>query len=89
MLRWRRLAEKTRPVARRIGPHLEVTYPLDAQVGDELEYLVAAERRCCQFVDWDLIDRGDILVLRIAAHPERPDDIESFADLFGVSPNGG
>ncbi len=87
MLRWRALAETAGPVARRIGPVLEVSYPLDA--GEELELLVSAERECCQFVEWDIIRRDDTLVLQIAAEPERPDDIEPFADLFGASSDDG
>lgn len=87
MRRWRALAETADPVARRIGPVLEVSYPLDA--GEELESLVTAERQCCPFVEWGIIRRGDTLVLQIAADPERPDDIESFAHLFGASPDAG
>jgi hypothetical protein len=87
MRRWRALAQTAAPAARRIGPMLEVSYPLDA--GEELESLVTAERQCCQFVGWDVIRRGDTLVLQIAADPERPDDIESFADLFDASSDDG
>lgn len=85
--RWRALTEAAAPTARRTGPVVEVTYPLDA--GEELDSLVNAERQCCQFVDWDIIRRGDSLVLHIAADPERPADIESFADLFGASLDDG
>jgi hypothetical protein len=87
MLRWRALAEAAGPAARRIGPVLEISYPLD--VRQELESLVAAERQCCQFVGWDIMRRGDTLVLQIAADPGRPDDIDSFAELFGASSGGG
>jgi len=87
VLRWQRLAAVTGPVSRRIGPVLEVRYPLDA--GEELESLVTAERQCCQFVEWDIIRRSDTFVLRIAADPERPDDIEPFAALFGAATNEG
>ncbi|HEY1989379.1 MAG TPA: hypothetical protein VGG43_07950 [Acidimicrobiales bacterium] len=87
MRRWRALAETAGPVARRIGSVVEVSYPLDA--GEELESLVTAERQCCQFVEWDIIRRGEALVLRIAADPERPDDIEAFADLFGAGSGDG
>ncbi len=87
MLRWEALAETAGPAARRIGPTLEISYPLDA--GEELESLVTAERQCCQFVEWAIVHRGDTLVLRIAADPGRPEDIESFADLFGVSSDDG
>lgn len=87
MQRWRALAETARPAARRIGPVLEVIYPPNA--GEELELLVTAERQCCQFVEWEIIRRGDTLVLQITADPERPEDIESFADLFGASSGDG
>ena len=87
MVRWRRLTEAARPVARRIGPVLEVTYPPEAGVGEELGSLVAAERQCCAFVEWDVTGDGDDFLLRIAADPERPGDIEPFAALFGAEPN--
>lgn len=87
MLRWRALAEVARPVARRIGSVLEVSYPFGA--GEELESLVAAERQCCPFVGWDIVRRGDAFVLQIAADPHRPDDIDSFAHLFGASSDDG
>jgi hypothetical protein len=89
MVRWRRLTEAARPVARRIGPVLEVTYPSEAGVGEELESLVTAERKCCAFVAWDVRRAGDDFLLRIAADPERPGDIEPFATLFGAEPNRG
>jgi hypothetical protein len=89
MVRWRRLTEDARPVARRIGSVLEVTYPLEAGVGEELEMLVAAEQQCCAFVAWDVRRAGDDFLLRIAADPERPGAIEPFAALFGAEPTRG
>ena len=89
LLRWQQLAAVTGPVPRRIGPVLEITYPLGARVGQELEVLVAAERQCCQFVEWEVVRGSDAFVLRIAADPERPDDIEPFAALFGAASNDG
>ena len=89
VLRWQQLAAATGPVSRRSGPVMEVSYPRDARVGQELELLVAAERECCPFVEWEVV-RGDAaIVLRIAADPERPDDIEPFAELFGAASNDG
>ncbi|HWD52816.1 MAG TPA: hypothetical protein VG412_10465 [Acidimicrobiales bacterium] len=89
MERWRRLTEGARPVARRMGAVLEVTYPPGAGVAEELESLVAAERQCCGFVGWDVSRAGVGLLLHIAADPERPGDIEPFAVLFGAEPNDG
>jgi hypothetical protein len=43
-LRWQRLAAVTGPVSRRSGAVVEISYPPDARVGEELESLVAAER---------------------------------------------
>jgi hypothetical protein len=87
VLRWQQLAAVTRPVSRRSGPIVEVSYPLDAH--EELESLVTAERQCCQFVEWDIVRRADTVVLRIAADPGRPDDVEPLAALFGAATNEG
>jgi hypothetical protein len=82
--RWRALAEKGRPSARRIGHRLEVRYELAPGVHDELEALAAAERRCCSFVAWDVGRDGPHAVLRVTAPPDTPDDVASIAALFGA-----
>jgi hypothetical protein len=38
-------------------------------------------------VEWEVVRNGDAVVLRIAADPGRPDDVEPFAALFGAAPS--
>lgn len=82
MRRWQALADKGRPTARRSGHRLEVRYQPEAGVRDELQSLAAAERQCCKFVAWDVIQDAAHAVLVVTADPRRPDDIAPIADLF-------
>ena len=83
--RWRILAEKSPPRAKRSGNMLEVRWQLRAGVKDELEALAAAERQCCSFVSWGVASEGADVVLRITAGENRPGDVEPFAALFESS----
>ncbi len=82
--RWQAVADKGHPVAQRRGHRLEVRYQPEAGVRDELEALAAAERQCCKFVAWDVIQDGQHPVLRVTADPSRPDDVAPIAALFGA-----
>lgn len=79
---WKRLAGTARPSARHSGRFLEISYQSGSGVFDELEALVASERQCCAFVDWDVVQEVDGNIMRITAKPESPDDIASLAALF-------
>jgi hypothetical protein len=48
----------------------------------KLDELVAAERECCGFVDWELQNRGDELRLIVRGDPE---GVSAMAESFGVS----
>jgi hypothetical protein len=50
-----------------------------------LRELVAAERECCSFVTWTVSQEQDQVILRVAADPERPDDVVGIASLFGAA----
>ncbi|MGA2014411.1 MAG: hypothetical protein ABSH51_28325 [Solirubrobacteraceae bacterium] len=82
MRRWEALSLKGHPSARRAGHRLEVAYRVEPGVREELEALVAAERQCCSFVDWELEHAGDRIIVRVASDPARADDVESVAALF-------
>ena len=84
MRRWSALSSLGRPAVRRAGHVLEVGYALDAAGLAELDALAAAERECCAFVSWTVTRDGERTVLRVAAEPERPDDIDAIVALFGV-----
>lgn len=84
MLRWRALAERAGPVARRSGHRLEVRYEPEPGVLEELSALAAAERECCGFVTWEVGRDGAHLVLRVTADPNAPDDVAPIAALFGA-----
>ncbi len=84
MRRWQAVASKGRPIAQRRGHQLEVRYQPEPGVRDELEALAAAERQCCKFVAWDVIQDGQHPVLRVTADPSRPDDVAPIAALFGA-----
>jgi hypothetical protein len=83
--RWQGLAARGCAVARLSGHVLEVRYSLQPGVRGELEELAAAERLCCSFVTWTVSQDGDHVMLRVAADPERPDDVADIASLFGAT----
>ncbi len=82
--RWKALADRGRPIARRDGDRLEVRYAAEAGVLHELEALAAAERRCCSFVSWSVTRDGDRAVLHVTADASAPDRVAAIAALFGV-----
>lgn len=84
MRRWQVLADKGHPIAQRTAHQLEVRYQPEPGVRDELEALAAAERECCKFVAWDVIQDGQHPVLLVTADPSTPDDIAPIAALFGA-----
>jgi hypothetical protein len=78
--RWRELAARGRPVARRDRHQLEVRFK--PGVSAELRALAAAEQRCCAFLTWTVTDTDGGPVLHVSATPESPDDLTTVADLF-------
>jgi hypothetical protein len=85
MRRWQALAERARPIAHLSGHLLEVRYPPGPDVDSELRELAAAERECCSFVTWTVSREQDHVLLRVAADPERPDDVVGIASLFAAT----
>jgi hypothetical protein len=83
--RWRALSERGRPIARLSGHLLEVRYAPEPDVRSELRELAAAERECCSFVTWTVSEEQDHVVLRVAADPERAEDVAGIASLFGAT----
>ena len=55
---------------RREADQIVVAYPLTQTVRVELEALAAAERRCCAFAKWDVVQDGDQVLLHITATPD-------------------
>jgi hypothetical protein len=51
----------------------------------ELRALASAEAECCSFVTWTVSQEHDDVILRVAADPERPDDVAGIASLFGAT----
>ncbi len=84
MLRWRELADRATPTARRTGRALEVRFQTGPGVRTELEALAAAEQRCCSFVAWTVTIEADQPVLHVTAPADRPADIEPIAIAFGA-----
>ncbi|MCA1737000.1 MAG: hypothetical protein LC739_13150 [Actinobacteria bacterium] len=60
---------------------LAVRFQPDEDLAATLTPLVAAERECCGFVEWDLEDRGSELVLNIRGDPE---GVSAMAESFGL-----
>jgi hypothetical protein len=83
--RWQALAARGRAVAELNGHLLEVRYSLDPAGGRELRELAAAERLCCAFVTWTVSQEQNHLVLRVAADPERPEEVAGIASMFGAT----
>jgi hypothetical protein len=82
MQRWKAVSTKARVSARRSGHLLEVRYQPAPGIREELHALVAAERNCCSFAQWQVSDNEDAVVLRVMVHPGRQDDIAGIAALF-------
>jgi len=61
---------------------LTVRFPTSVELSTKLGELVAAESECCGFVDWELQDRGDELLLIVRGDPE---GVLAMAESFGVS----
>ncbi|HEY8976981.1 MAG TPA: hypothetical protein VIN75_22390 [Burkholderiaceae bacterium] len=65
-LAWiRRVTDDALVAHRRDGATLHLVY--DRRARDDLERIVAAERACCAFLDFDLADTGGQVELRIRA----------------------
>jgi hypothetical protein len=81
--RWKAILAKGRLSARRSGHLVEVRYVPDPERPPrELQGFTAAEQECCSFVDWNVTQEEDHVVLHIRADPARADDIAVFAVLF-------
>ncbi len=77
--RWQQLHDKAAPVARRGDGVLEVYYPPEPGVVEELTALAAAEQACCAFATWTVTRVEGQPVLRVAAPAETPEAIDSIA----------
>ncbi len=75
LARWKALSERVRPTMRREADQIVVAYPASPAVRAELEALVAAERRCCTFADWQVLQDDDLVLLQITATPDGLDAI--------------
>ena len=62
---WQELAKRRRQVERS-DRSLTLHFMADDATRTELTRLVVAERQCCGFVDWELEDVGDELVLTVS-----------------------
>jgi SnoaL-like domain len=59
--------------ARRLGD--ELRFPADATTRERLEAIIAAERHCCPFLVFELMETGDELALSIAASSDEAEPI--------------
>jgi hypothetical protein len=82
--RWQLVSEKSPPTMRRSANTLEVSWRLAPGVKSELEELAAAERDCCSFLGWELSSDDGVVVLRITADPDSPDDLAALCALFAA-----
>jgi hypothetical protein len=69
LARWGALSARGAPSVEREAGVLVVAYPAGQGVREELELLVAAERHCCSFAEWEVEQDADRVVLRIRSHP--------------------
>jgi hypothetical protein len=65
--RWLELAGRTRVERAELPNGLRLVFAEAPGVEDRLEELVAVERECCSFADWDLIAGGGAVTLEITA----------------------
>lgn len=64
LARWRALAD-ARLSVRRTPDQLIVLYRVQPGIHKELQELVAAERECCSFAEWEVTRDSEHVVLRI------------------------
>ncbi len=74
LARWRALSV-ARLGVQRTTDELVVRYRPQPEVAQELEALVAAERECCSFADWQLTQDSEHLLLRIRSDAQGLDAI--------------
>jgi hypothetical protein len=61
---------------------LSLHFAAGAATRAELARLVVAERQCCGFVDWELEDLGDELVVTISGDPT---GVGAMVESFGLA----
>lgn len=64
--RWRRLNARSLARRERRDDEVLLFYRADDDTRAELDGLVAVETTCCAFLDWQVEERDDDLVLRIS-----------------------
>jgi ABC-type phosphonate transport system ATPase subunit len=77
LARWRALSD-ARLSVRRTPDQLIVRYRSQRGVQQELEALVAAERQCCSFADWEVTRDSEHVLLRIRS------DAQGLAAIVGA-----
>ena len=82
--RWQRLHDRAAPSAELSAGRLEIRYRAADGVLEELRALADAERSCCSFVAWDVIDTDGRPTLRVSAPAGRPEAVLGVAAMFGV-----
>jgi hypothetical protein len=65
--RWLELAGRTRVERTELPNGLRLVFADAPGVGDRLDELVAVERECCSFADWDLISGEGAVTLEVTA----------------------
>lgn len=58
---------------------------LEPGLRSELLELTTAKRECCSFVTWTVRQEQEHVILRVAADPERPEDVAGIASLFAAT----
>jgi hypothetical protein len=79
--RWRALSD-ARLSVRRLPDQLVVRYRSHRGVQQELETLVAAERECCSFADWQVTRDSEDVLLRIRSDAK---GLAAIVSVFGGS----
>jgi hypothetical protein len=79
MARWGALSG-ARVDVRHESDQVVVVYEPRSGVREELEALVAAERECCAFAEWDVSQAPESVVLRVRA------DAQGLASIVAVFP---
>ena len=62
--------------------HVTLRFRPDAAIRRRVESIVAAESRCCAFLDFDVAGEEDATVLTIAAPDGAGPTLDDLADLF-------
>lgn len=70
--------------SRRVGAHAELRFAAGGGIRERVEEIVAAESRCCAFLEMRVSDGPDTVVLTLDAPEDAEPVLAEFVEAFGA-----